>query len=164
MAAVVLISDQLTKLIVLSYLGVAEEKVLIHGFFKFVHWRNTGAAWSMFYGNNGALAVVALAAFIVLFLIRHHFEVHTLPGQFSLGLIFGGILGNLTDRLLRKHVIDFIYFYVLRRDGLEAGFPAFNVADSAICVGVALLFVLSWQNDGERQEGPRKDGAAGSVR
>jgi signal peptidase II len=66
-----------------------------------------------------------------------------------LGLIFGGICGNLFDRLLpsRRHVIDFLYFYVIRRDGDEAGFPAFNVADSAICIGVGLLFLLSWQSD-----------------
>jgi len=139
--------DQLTKKLVLTYLGYAQEKDLIHGFFKLVHWGNTGAAWSLFRGNNAILAVVALAALIILFLTRHHFDIHTLGGQISLGLIFGGILGNLTDRLLRKYVIDFLYFYVIRRDGEEAGFPAFNVADSAICVGVALLFILSWRNE-----------------
>lgn len=158
-AAAVFILDQLTKLVVLSYLGYAQEKVVIPGFFKFVHWGNTGAAWSMFYGYNGVLAVVALAALIVLFLMRRHFEVGALPGQISLGLIFGGILGNLTDRLLRKHVIDFIYFYVIRRNGDEAGFPAFNVADSAICVGVGLLFLISWRSDAERSEPGRRPGA-----
>jgi len=93
------------------------------------------------------LAVVALVALGVLFLTRHHFDIHTLGGQVSLGLIFGGILGNLLDRLLRKHVIDFLYFYVVRRDGTEAGFPAFNIADSAICTGVGLLFLLSWRSE-----------------
>jgi lipoprotein signal peptidase len=44
-------------------------------------------------------------------------------------------------------VVDFLYFYLVRRDGNEAGFPAFNVADSAICIGVGLLFILSWQNE-----------------
>jgi signal peptidase II len=45
------------------------------------------------------------------------------------------------------HVVDFLYFYVVRRDGSEAGFPAFNVADSAICIGVGLLVILSWNNE-----------------
>jgi len=139
--------DQLTKLAVLRYLGYAQEKVIVHGFFKFVHWGNTGAAWSLFRGNNGILAVVALGALVVLFLTRHHFDIHTLGGQISLGLIFGGILGNLSDRLIRDHVIDFLYFYLIRRDGEEAGFPAFNVADSAICIGVGLLFILSWKSE-----------------
>ena len=147
LAACVFVLDQITKLVVLNYLGYLQEKIIISGFFKFVHWGNTGAAWSVFRGNNALLAGVALAALVVLFLARRHFDVHTLGGQISLGLIFGGILGNLTDRMLRHHVIDFLYFYVVRRDGQEAGFPAFNVADSAICVGVGLLFILSWRTE-----------------
>ena len=59
----------------------------------------------------------------------------------------GGIAGNLVDRFTHRHVVDFIYFYIARRGGGEIGFPAFNVADSAICTGVALLFLLSWQKD-----------------
>jgi signal peptidase II len=149
-AVTVFVVDQLTKLAVLRLLGYAEEKVILHGFFKFVHWGNTGAAWSVFSGNNATLAVVSLVALFVLFFVRHHFDAHTPGGQLSLGLIFGGILGNFTDRLVRNHVIDFVYFYVIRRDGREAGFPAFNVADSAICVGVGLLLLLSWQGESAR--------------
>lgn len=147
LALSIFVSDQITKLLVINYLGLQEERVIVPGFFKLVLWGNTGAAWSLFRGNNGMLALVAVAALVILFLTRHHFEIHTLGGQISLGLIFGGILGNLTDRLLRDHVIDFLYFYVIRRNGEEAGFPAFNVADSSICVGVGLLFVLSWLNE-----------------
>ena len=149
--------DQLTKLLVLKYLGFAEEKDLVHGFFKLVHLGNTGAAWSLFTGNNGALAVIAALALVVLFFIRHHFNIHTLGGQVSLGLIFGGIVGNLIDRLLpsRRHVIDFLYFYLIRRNGEQASFPAFNVADSAICIGVGLLFILSLENqDGKGEPTP----------
>ena len=151
LALIILFFDQLTKLLVLKYLGFAEEKNVVPGFFKLVHWGNTGAAWSMFTGNNGMLAGIAVAALIILLLTRHHFNVHTVAGQISLGLIVGGISGNLLDRLLpsRQHVIDFLYFYVIRRDGLTAGFPAFNVADSAICVGVGLLFILSWRTPPE---------------
>lgn len=149
LALAIIALDQLTKLLVLRYLGFAEEREVIRGFFKFVHWGNTGAAWSMFTGNNTALAIVAAVAVVILFFTRHHFNIHTFGGQISLGLIFGGIIGNLIDRLMpsRRHVIDFLYFYVVRRDGQIAGFPAFNVADSAICVGVGLLFLLSWQGD-----------------
>jgi signal peptidase II len=149
-AGAVLTLDQLTKLAVLKYLGYAQEKVIIDGFFKFVHWGNTGAAWSLFNqfaGSNELLAVFAVAALLVLFMTRHHFDSHTLLGQLSLGLIFGGIAGNLVDRFLHQHVVDFIYFYLNRRGGGELGFPAFNVADSAICTGVALLFLLSWQKE-----------------
>ena len=148
----VLIFDQLTKLLILRYLGYAQEKVVVEGFFNLVHWGNTGAAWSLFNrhaSSNLFLAIFAVVALLVLFATRHHFDVHTRSGQLALGLIFGGIAGNLIDRFLRGHVIDFLYFYVSRRGGGEIGFPAFNVADSAICVGVALLFLLSWQKEPE---------------
>jgi signal peptidase II len=139
--------DQLTKLLVLKFLPFASERPVIPEFFSLVHWGNTGAAWSMFRGNNEILAVVGLVALVILFFSRHHFDVHTLGGQMSLGLIFGGIVGNLIDRLFRDHVIDFLYFFVIRRDGTEAGFPAFNVADTAICIGVGLLLILSWRTE-----------------
>jgi signal peptidase II len=141
--------DQLTKYFVLQLLGKGQERVIIDGFFKFVHWGNTGAAWSLFRGNNELLAVIALVALLVLFLSRHHFESGTLLGQIAFGLIFGGIAGNLTDRLLpsRREVIDFIYFYLKQRDGGEIGFPAFNIADSGICIGVALVFWVTWKSE-----------------
>lgn len=140
--------DQATKAIVLAKLPGGAEHEVIPGFFKFVHWSNTGAAWSMFNGNNHVLAIVALVALVILYLFRHHFESKTVMGQIAFGFIFGGILGNLTDRLLpsRHHVIDFIRFYLNRPSG-EVGFPAFNIADSGICVGVALVFWLTWRSE-----------------
>lgn len=148
LAAVIFALDQITKKVVLHFLGREEERIVIDGFFKWVHWGNTGAAWSMFHGNNEVLAIVALIAFVVLFLFRHRFDIHTTLGWMAMGLMFGGIAGNLLDRLVRGHVIDFIYFYIKRRgDGGEVGFPAFNVADSAICIGVGLLFILSFQKE-----------------
>jgi len=137
-AAAIFLLDQFTKWLVLNLLETGDEKIVINGFFKFVHW-----------GNNGALALVALLAFVALFLTRHHFNSHTLPGQIAFGLIFGGIAGNLTDRLLpgRHAVIDFIYFYLQQRGGGEIGFPAFNIADSAICTGVVLIFLVTWHNE-----------------
>ncbi len=154
LAGTILLLDQLTKYIVLRFLGRAEEVVIIDGFFKFVHWTNTGAAWSLFHGNNEMLAIISLVAFGALVIFRHHFEAHTKLGQIALGLMFGGILGNLVDRLHpeRYHVIDFLYFFVYKRGGGEAGFPAFNIADMAICTGVGLLFLLSWQNGAEEMK------------
>ena len=153
--------DQLTKALVLASLPPGQERTIIDGFFKFVHWGNTGAAWSLLRGNNGLLAIIALAALLVLFLTRHHFESKTLTGQIAFGLIFGGIIGNLTDRLLpsRQQVIDFIYFYIARADGSELGFPAFNIADSGICIGVALVFWLTWRSErGKSVDPPAKIG------
>src|SRR5438309_7602973 len=146
-ALLVVTLDQLTKQIVLRFLGYEQQKVVIEGFFKFVHWGNTGAAWSLFRGNNYLLASIAILALVILFFSRHHFDSRSLLGQFAFGLICGGILGNLIDRLWAKHVIDFLYFYVQQRGGREIGFPAFNVADSAICTGVGLVFLLTWRSE-----------------
>jgi signal peptidase II len=149
-AGIVFFLDQFTKLVVLKNLGYAQEKILLPGFFKFVHVGNTGAAWSMFRGNNAILAVVALAALVALFMARRHFGAGTLAGQVALGLVFGGIAGNFLDRVLptRNHVIDFIYFFLNRADGSERwSFPAFNIADSAICIGVGLILLLNWKKE-----------------
>ena len=150
-ALAVLVADQLTKLAVMKFLGFRDEYVVIDGFFRLVHWGNTGAAWSFFKGHNGILAIVSALALIVLYLTRIHFGAGTVLGQIALGLLFGGIMGNLTDRLMasRQHVIDFLYFYIRPRGGGELGFPAFNLADSAICIGVGLLFILSWNREHE---------------
>jgi signal peptidase II len=143
----VIFLDQLSKQLVLRFLGYWHEKVVVEGFFKFVHWGNTGAAWSLFRGNNYLLALIAILALVILFFSRRHFDSRTLLGQFAFGLICGGIIGNLIDRLYAKHVIDFLYFYINQRGGTQIGFPAFNVADSAICTGVGLVFLLTWRNE-----------------
>ena len=148
MALVIFGLDQLTKWMVVQSLEPGDEKIVVPGFFKFVHWGNTGAAWSLFSGNNGMLVLVALLAGVALFLTRHHFDSHRLIGQVAFGLIFGGIAGNLFDRLARHGVVDFLRFYILQRPfDTEIGFPAFNVADSAICTGVGLIFLITWKNE-----------------
>ena len=142
-ALTILFWDQVTKLIVRRSFSGGEERVVIDGFFKFVLWRNTGAAWSFFHDHNGILAAVSLLALGLLFYFRRHFDIRSVAGQVAVGLILGGILGNLTDRLLIGYVVDFLRFYLYQRGGQEIGFPAFNIADSAICIGVGLLLLRS---------------------
>ena len=150
LAACVFALDQFTKWLVLRFTVEGDEIVVIPGFFNLAHRANTGAAWSLFTGNNTVLASVALVAVVALFLARDHFHARRLTGQLALGLIFGGIIGNLTDRLLpgRHAVVDFLHFYLQRRGSyVPLDFPAFNVADSAICTGVGLIFLISWRNE-----------------
>ncbi len=147
-ALLVMAWDQASKVLVLRFLPrLWDEHVVVPSFFKFVHWQNTGAAWSLFTGNNKFLVVVAVIALVVLFLGRHHFDSRSWLGQLALGLIFGGITGNLIDRVRVGHVIDFIRFYLPQGGGNEIGFPAFNIADSGICVGVGLIFILTWRQE-----------------
>jgi len=151
LALVVLALDQFTKWLVLrSSIMEGDERVIIPGLFNLAYRVNTGAAWSMFTGKNTILALVALAALIALYLSRRHFSADRIRGQIAFGLIFGGIIGNLTDRLNphRHAVVDFLHFYLQRRGSFEPlDFPAFNVADSAICTGVALIFLITWTNE-----------------
>ena len=164
-ALAVVVLDQVTKQIVLRFLSGGQEKVIIDGFFRFVYWGNTGAAWSLFRGRNALLALVAVVALVTLFLNRRHFDAHTLLGQVALGLVFGGIIGNLVDRLTVRHVIDFIYFYLRQRPGGEIGFPAFNVADSSICTGVGLIFIVTWRSErGAKGTGPKPEAGAAAPK
>jgi signal peptidase II len=153
LALVVFVLDQSAKLLLLRYLGLSQERVVIPGFFKFVHWENTGAAWSLFHDRNDLLAAVSVLALLGLFFWRRHFYVHLPLGRLSLGLIFGGIAGNLFDRLHYHQVIDFLRFYLDRHSGQEIGFPAFNIADSAICIGVGLLILVSWKHEEDAGKG-----------
>jgi signal peptidase II len=150
-AAVIVAIDQITKWQVERSMPLQTERVIVEGFFKLVHWGNTGAAWSMFRDQNGLLAIVSCIALLALFLTRKHFYFPGAAGYWALGAMYGGIVGNLIDRLSHSgHVTDFIYFYIQQKGGREIGFPAFNVADMAICTGVGLLFLLSWQAEAKR--------------
>lgn len=156
--AAVFLLDQATKFAVERTIPYGFDRVVIDGFFNLVHWGNTGSAWSMFRNNNYPLAAVSGTAMVMLWVFRSKFEAERRGGQFALGFLFGGIVGNLLDRLLpsRRHVVDFLYFHVYPRGGGELGFPAFNVADSAICAGVGLLLWLSWS------PAPRSAGGGGA--
>lgn len=140
--------DQLTKWIIHTNLEFRREEIdVIDGFFRIVYWGNTGSAFSMFSGQNHILAIIAFVAVVGIYFFRQHFEIHFSLGRWSMGLITGGIIGNLIDRIVHDYVVDFIYFYTYRKSGSELvseiGFPAFNIADTAICTGIGLMFLLS---------------------
>lgn len=148
-AVVTLVLDQATKVWATQLLRNGEELEVVRGFFRLVHWQNTGAAWSMFTGKNDWLAALSIISVLALYRFRHHFDADTRNGQSALGFLFGGIIGNVIDRIRVDHVIDFAYFYTERRGGGEIGFPAFNVADAAISAGVVLLLWMSWRREEE---------------
>jgi signal peptidase II len=135
-ATIVFAADQVTKEMIAARLpfgsyGPGGQIPVIPGFFNLVHVGNTGAAWSMFSGKSLGLAMVALGALVAIFIWRRSLGLHYRSVQPSFGLLIGGILGNLVDRVRHGHVIDFL--------DLHFGgyiYPTFNVADSAICIGV----------------------------
>ena len=138
-AAIVILFDQISKITVLRTFQYAEEKV-ITSFFNLVLAFNKGAAFSFLSDQGGwqryfFTAIALGAAIFIIYLLKKH------AGQrmfcWALALILGGALGNAIDRLVYGHVVDFLDFH-------WAGighFPAFNIADAAICIGAA-LFIL----------------------
>lgn len=138
--------DQFSKWLVVRFISPEETRVVIAGFFSLVNWRNTGAAWGIFQHYNLLLTVVSLVTVVVLWWFRHSFPINRPGARLALGLIAGGIIGNLIDRVRLGSVIDFLYFSIG-----QYHWPAFNVADSSICIGVGLYIILSWR-DGSSTE------------
>jgi signal peptidase II len=139
--------DQLTKWLVRQQIPYGSEVPVIPGFFSLVHVSNTGAAFSMFPGNNIFFVCLALAALAVaiFLLVRDSFErlISRRIGRatkISFALLVAGISGNLADRVFFGAVTDFLHFYVH-----EYAWPSFNVADSCICVAAGLLLLASFQ-------------------
>ena len=137
--------DQWTKYLVMQHVpanGFVHVFPKSGGFFDLVNVTNTGAAFGSFKGNNTffiALSCVALLVVLVL-LVRH--KRADAWRDVSLALLLAGILGNLTDRLLHGHVIDFLLVY-LHIPGANP-WPAFNVADSCICIAVVCFIIHSF--------------------
>ncbi|HQU89430.1 MAG: lipoprotein signal peptidase [Zoogloeaceae bacterium] len=135
-AAVVVVLDQLTKQIVLAQL-VPGESIPVTRFFNLVLLFNPGAAFSFLADHSGwqRWFFTGLAAAICLWLGRLMYQhQHERLQPFAFALIIGGAIGNVIDRLAIGAVVDFLYFHVGRY-----GWPAFNLADSAITLGVGLM-------------------------
>src|SRR3989442_1077373 len=126
--------DRLTKYWVLHSIDPDQPMVVVPGFFSLVNITNTGAAFGSFKNNNAffiALSCLALL-FVVLLLVRRRSP--DFWRDLSLGLLLAGVLGNLTDRLLYGHVVDFLLFDL--HVPLAHPWPAFNIADSCITLAV----------------------------
>ena len=139
LAAIVILLDQLSKITV-AKLFTYGESLSITSFFNLVLAYNKGAAFSFLAAESGwqrylFTAIGVIAALFITYLLKQH------AGQrlfcWALALIMGGALGNVIDRIMYGHVIDFLDFHYKEL----YHFPAFNIADSAICIGAA-LFIL----------------------
>jgi len=153
LSAGVIVVDQLTKLLASSLLEIHQPVELLP-IFNFTLMHNTGAAFSFLNDAGGwqrwFFALVAIIVSFVIFMWIRRLTHERLQAA-SLALILGGALGNLIDRLFYGHVIDFIdvfyraeqclpmFFRWDRQGQMECHWPAFNIADSAITVGVALI-------------------------
>ncbi len=142
-------SDQLTKALIVSNLEVGEQVPILGELLQFHFVKNSGAAFSLASGSTWFFSIVAAA--VVVFIVWYARRIRSMAWAVLFGMLLGGTLGNLTDRLLREpsfglgHVVDFVQVW---------GFPAiFNVADSFIVASMGLFIILSLR--GTRLDGTR---------
>jgi signal peptidase II len=149
LAGIVFIFDLLTKTWIVAKIPYVETPYewppagsipVIEGFFHLVHVGNTGAAWSLFEGKSGMLAILAGITLLGIYFWRRHLGLHARRVQLAFGLLIGGIVGNFFDRVVHNHVIDFLDFHFGNYI-----YPTFNIADMGICVGVLLYLWHSFK-------------------
>ena len=145
LALVILLADQFTKVLIVGYFQHGDSQTMT-SFFNLVRVHNSGAAFSFLATASGwqrwfFTGIGVVASVFIIYLLRTH------PQQrlfcFALALVLGGAIGNVIDRLLYGHVIDFLDFHWewLAPLFYQGHFPAFNIADSAISVGTVCLIL-----------------------
>lgn len=152
-AFIILILDQVSKFLVRTNLAIGETWVpwpWLAPYARIIHWTNTGVAFGMFQGNN---ILFAILAFIVACVIVYYYP--HVPGadkvlRFALAMQLGGALGNFVDRVFVGEVTDFVSV---------GNFAVFNVADSCITVGVAVLVIGVWLQDQREKKIKEAQGA-----
>ena len=131
-ALFVFVLDRLTKIAVAKNMSYGQSIHILPKIFNFTYVTNDGTAFSLFKGQNAILAAISVLAIIVIvfYVVTHKNSGPIL--SLALGLILGGALGNLVDRIKFGHVIDFLDFRV---------WPVFNIADSSLTIGISMLVI-----------------------
>jgi signal peptidase II len=149
----IIVLDQWTKLLVLANFEYGESVSVIQEFFSLTYVRNTGAAFGFLATANPAFRVPFFLAIPIIAMVVLGFLYRDLPREsrwrsLALGLVTGGAVGNLIDRVRLGYVVDFLDFHYKN----VYYFPAFNIADSAICVGVAILLLSTMEKNSMKEE------------
>lgn len=143
-ALFVIILDQLTKWLIVKNLQLGESIKIIENFLYITSHRNRGAAWGILQGQMWFFYAITVVVIIgIVWYIQKAVKGQWLMGV-SLGLMLGGAIGNFIDRVFRKEVVDFINTYIFGYD-----FPVFNIADSALVIGVILLMIQMLKEERE---------------
>jgi len=145
-AFLIVLFDQLSKLAILGLLDMPGRQIMVFpGCFSLTRVSNRGTAFGLFAQQNSLFIVISLVIIVGLLFYAYRFFHYGVTFQIASGLILGGAIGNLIDRFARGGVVDFLDCY-LRIGGREYHWPAFNLADSAICIGVGLLVLVTFRH------------------
>ncbi|MBB5323757.1 signal peptidase II [Anoxybacillus tepidamans] len=135
-ALVVIAIDQFTKWLVVTNMKIGESITIIPNVLYITSHRNRGAAWGILQGQFWLFYLITIIVVIGLVIYIQRLPREERLFGIALGFMLGGAIGNFIDRLVRKEVVDFIHTYIFTYD-----FPIFNIADSALSIGVALVFL-----------------------
>ena len=154
LALIIIILDQASKAWIRlripfeSYIG-PDAYEIIPNFFYIVHVGNWGAAFGQFQGFGWLFILLAFVFLSAIVVFRNYFELHRLWMQFVFGLVSGGIIGNVIDRIWQGYVTDFILNIV---PIIDYHWPVYNIADAAIVVGISLYGIETVRADFKKQE------------
>lgn len=141
LSAIIFIVDQAAKFVSLQYLILNRSVPVIPDFFSLTLVFNTGAAFGIMVNQTAVLAAISIVTIGTLLVFGYIYAAENGLFRIALALVLGGAAGNLFDRLLRGYVIDFLDFYFK-----QYHWPAFNIADSSICIGTFLLVLHFLKN------------------
>lgn len=129
-----LLLDQIVKILVINNMNLFDSINIIDDLFKITYVRNTGAAWSILSDSTLLLIFISIIALVVIYLYFIKNRNLNKLENISYGLLMGGILGNLLDRIIHGYVIDYLDFKIINYD-----FPIFNIADICIVISIILI-------------------------
>jgi signal peptidase II len=135
-AIFVILLDQFTKWLIVNNMVFGESITIINNVLYITSHRNRGAAWGILQGQMWLFYVITIVVIVAIMFYLHKAARGKMLLGVSLALMLGGAIGNFIDRVLRKEVVDFIHAYIFNYN-----FPVFNIADSALVIGVILLMI-----------------------
>lgn len=137
LAFIVILSDQLSKWLIVEKMNPTESIVIIENFFKITSHRNSGAAWGILQDQMIFFYIITLVVVIGIIYYMQKYAKKSGLLALALSLLLGGAIGNFIDRLFRKEVVDFLDFKIINYN-----YPIFNIADSALFIGVGVLIIF----------------------
>ncbi|MBD8068369.1 signal peptidase II [Bacillus sp. PS06] len=146
-AFIIILADQLSKWAIVRYMELGERIPIINEFLYITSHRNRGAAWGILQGQMWFFYIITAIVVVILVIYIKNLKPQQKMFGIALGLMLGGAIGNFIDRIFRKEVVDFIDVLIFSYD-----FPIFNIADSALVIGVGFIFVLTLLEGKEDKE------------
>ncbi|WP_338451986.1 signal peptidase II [Niallia oryzisoli] len=156
-ALLAILLDQWTKWLIVKNMELGEQITVIENFLYITSHRNRGAAWGILQGQMWFFYVITAVVIITIIYYLKKSEKESPLFKFSLALMLGGAIGNFIDRVFRQEVVDFIHTYPFGYN-----FPIFNIADSALVIGVAILIIYMLLE--EKKEKEKVNGESGTHR